>query len=446
MSSPFRTEVAQAQTAQYMGTIRIGRNPAFEFVAVLALALAAALIAFGIWGEVTRKARVPGLLVPVQGAIQITAQAVGVVTDIHAVDGQKVSSGDRLFLLNTDRVGANGDTARLVSAALRQRAATLDSERRVRELQASQRRQILSSRIRDLQVEIEAAGRESQLADQRVSLARKNLERFQSLATSGFVADVQVQQKQEELLDLQARRDSALRTANSLARELASAKAELGNVATQLASDQVQLELAVAAISQEKAENEPRNALLLLAPQEGYLGTIHINKRAAVQTGQVLATFIPASEGQDSSLEAHRFAPSCSAGFVQVGQAAWLRLAAYPYQKFGMTKGVVKEVSTTPITPQDLPPGQGNALLQAAQSSEPLYRIKVSLDSQSLVAYGQPQQLKPGMSLEADVVQDKRAVWEWLLEPVLATERRLQILGDSSLEAAWTTATSSNWR
>jgi membrane fusion protein len=28
--------------------------------------------------------------------------------------------------------------------------------------------------------------------------------------------------------------------------------------------------------------------------------------------------------------------------------------------------------------------------------------------------------LKPGMTLEADVVQDKRAVWEWIFEPLLA--------------------------
>jgi membrane fusion protein len=32
--------------------------------------------------------------------------------------------------------------------------------------------------------------------------------------------------------------------------------------------------------------------------------------------------------------------------------------------------------------------------------------------------------LKPGMTLEADVVQDSRKIWEWVLEPVLAVLQR----------------------
>ena len=85
--------------------------------------------------------------------------------------------------------------------------------------------------------------------------------------------------------------------------------------------------------------------------------------------------------------------------------------------------------SATPISPQELPPGQSAALLQAAQSSEPLYRIKVKLDAQTLSAYGKQQLLKPGMALEADVIQDRRAVWEWVFEPILASGTRLKVLG-----------------
>jgi membrane fusion protein len=84
----------------------------------------------------------------------------------------------------------------------------------------------------------------------------------------------------------------------------------------------------------------------------------------------------------------------------------------------------VRDVSRTPVNPQDLPAGQAQALLQAAQSQEPLYRIRVRLAQQDIEAYGERQPLKPGMALEADVMQDRRAVWEWLLEPVLAMRAR----------------------
>jgi membrane fusion protein len=126
----------------------------------------------------------------------------------------------------------------------------------------------------------------------------------------------------------------------------------------------------------------------------------------------------------DAPLQAHLYAPSRTAGFVRTGQAVWLRYAAYPYQKFGLAQGDVIEVSQTPIAPQDLPPGQQQALSQAAQSIEPLYRITVSLANQSIFAYGRDHLLKPGMALEADVLQDRRAVWEWVLEPLLAVPAR----------------------
>jgi membrane fusion protein len=43
--------------------------------------------------------------------------------------------------------------------------------------------------------------------------------------------------------------------------------------------------------------------------------------------------------------------------------------------------------------------------------------------------YRKPQALTPGMALEADIVQDRRAVWEWVLEPLLAAGSRWKSFG-----------------
>ena len=110
---------------------------------------------------------------------------------------------------------------------------------------------------------------------------------------------------------------------------------------------------------------------------------------------------------------------------MQPGQAVWLRYAAYPYQKFGMARGEVAHVSPTPIAPQDLPAGQAQALVSAAQANEPLYRIDVRLDRQAIAAYGRELPLRAGMALEADVNLEHRRIWEWLFEPLLATAKRI---------------------
>jgi membrane fusion protein len=426
VSTPlFRPEAVQAQTAQHLGGIRIGRNPRFEAVALTALLLGAALVAFAAWGEVARKARVGGLLLPDGGSLQLTALAAGAVQEIAASEGELVQAGQPLITLHTDRAGTAGDTARLVIQALQQRLSTLDAERGLRETQARQRRQALDDRLRALQAEQARADSEAALAERRVALAEKSVQRFQQLAQEGFVADLQAQQRQDEWLDLQAKADAARRGAAALQREQQALRAELAAVATQLHTEQAQLDRSAGALAQEMAEARARERLVVGAPATGVLGTVHVHRGSAVQAGQALATLLPQSgAAEGAELEAQLYAPSRTAGFVQSGQAVWLRYAAYPYQKFGMARGEVRDVSRTPVNPQDLPAGQAQALLQAAQSQEPLYRIRVRLAQQDIEAYGERQPLKPGMALEADVMQDRRAVWEWLLEPVLAMRAR----------------------
>jgi membrane fusion protein len=42
------------------------------------------------------------------------------------------------------------------------------------------------------------------------------------------------------------------------------------------------------------------------------------------------------------------------------------------------------------------------------------------------MAFGETHLLRPGMTLEADVIQDVRGIWEWLFEPLLAIHARQQ--------------------
>lgn len=77
----FRPEVMHAKQASWLGGIRIGHNPRFGIVASLALVLAACLITFAVWGQVARKSRIPGVLMPLQGTVQLSANAPGVLTE-----------------------------------------------------------------------------------------------------------------------------------------------------------------------------------------------------------------------------------------------------------------------------------------------------------------------------------------------------------------------------
>jgi membrane fusion protein len=86
-----------------------------------------------------------------------------------------------------------------------------------------------------------------------------------------------------------------------------------------------------------------------------------------------------------------------------------------------MCDGVVAAIEASPSAPQDLP-SQFVATLGPA--GEPVYRIVVRLDRQTIRTYDRELPLKPGMVFEADVVQDRRLLFEWLLEPLYGLAAR----------------------
>lgn len=421
MSPLFRDEVLQARRSQPLGSIRIGHNPRFTAVAAVALVLALAVVAYATWGEVTRKSRLGGILVPVEGTLNLSSAFTGRLVDVRVKEGQAVDAGQVLMTVGTDRTTAQGDTAALVAKSMEQRRATLVAERGLAELQTRQRLQALVDRGRSLDGEARQLESEQESVGRRVELAQKSLERYRELARSGFVAEVQVQQRQEELIDLTSRRNAVDRNLTGVRRDAQGLRAEQAALDATLRTQLAQLDRGIAALEQESTENTARRELTLVAPRAGTVSAIVAKEGQIVQAGQTLAALVPVAPGGGASpLEAHLFAPSRAMGFVAEGQEVWLRYAAYPYQKFGMARGSVESVSRTPIGPQDLPVGQGQALLATAQANEPLYRVTVKLESQQIRTYGETQALRAGMALEADAVQERRKVWEWVLEPVLA--------------------------
>ncbi len=424
-TSLFRAQVTQAQQAAWLGGIHLAHNPRFSLIAAVALTLAGALLAYGAWGTVARKVRVPGILMPHTGTLELSTAMAGALLEQRVQEGEWVQQGQVLFVINTDKTSALGSTSALLSSHLAQRRSTLLAERSSRQAQHQQRETHLTNRIRSLSLETTQATQEQVLASRRVGLADKTWRKYEQMATEGFVSDIQAQNKQEEFIDLQSRLETTQRNGNALSREHKAAQAELRNLHQQLNIDLLQLDRSVASLDQETAENKSRQTSSVLAPQAGQVSTLHLPLGAMVQAGQTIASLIPqTTDHTQAPLMAALFAPTRTAGFIQPGQAVWLRLAAYPYQKFGLAQGHVVKVSGTPIAAQDLPHGQATALLASTQSNEPLYRIQVALVSQHITAFGTSHLLRPGMSLEADVIHDVRGIWEWIFEPLLAIHAR----------------------
>lgn len=438
-SSPlFRPEVTAALGSQWMGSIRLAQPLSASLIAIVALIIAAVLIAYITFGSITKKARVTGITVPVGGQLSVAAPNAGILLTTHVKEGEQVKAGQILFTLSTERQNSQGEITALVAQQLASRADSMAAEQRLRQSQYQEKKQALQQRLANLAQEQTQLEQELLLAQRRQQLAQQSVAKYETLQGNGYVSAAQTQQKQEDLLDISTRLSTLQRNKTQLQANQIALQSELDTLANSLATDLTQIERAKASLKQEAAENANRQAVQITATQAGTVTALTNQPGQAINTGQVLASLIPvdaktahAGATETGSLEAHLYAPSRTAGFIQPGQEVLIRYAAFPYQKFGLHKATVVDVSRTPFAPSELPQNLATTILSNAQqaingfnSNEALYRIKVRLHEQSINAYGQAQMLKPGMTLEADVLQDSRKIWEWVLEPVLAMNPR----------------------
>ncbi|MDE2431216.1 MAG: HlyD family efflux transporter periplasmic adaptor subunit, partial [Burkholderiales bacterium] len=419
--------------SQWMGAIRLAQPISTTLVAIVAMLIATILVAYISLGSITKKARVTGITVPVGGQLSVVAPNAGILLSANVQEEQHVKLGQVLFTIGTERQNSHGEITALVAQQLASRAESLAAEQRLRQSQYEEKKQALRQRLANLELEYSQLGQELLLAQRRQQLAQQSVAKYETLQSNGYVSAAQTQQKQEDLIDISTRLNTLQRNKTQLQANKIALQDELNTLALTLATDLSQIDRAIASVKQEVAENANRQSSQIVAAQAGTVTALTNQNGQAISAGQVLASLIPDSaDGKSKTtthnlLEANLYAASRTAGFITPGQQVLIRYAAFPYQKFGLHKATVIDVSRTPFAPAELPPHLASTILSNAQqaingfnSSEALYRIRVKLSEQSIEAYGQKQAIKPGMTLEADVLQDSRKIWEWVLEPVLA--------------------------
>ena len=83
------------------------------------------------------------------------------------------------------------------------------------------------------------------------------------------------------------------------------------------------------------------------------------------------------------------------------------------------------ELTLARVSRSALGAGELRALTGSGEGGEPLDRTVEQLERQSVRAFGKEESLKPGMLLDADIVGEKRSLWEWALEPLMAVGHRV---------------------
>lgn len=418
----FRQQAVTAQQTQTMGEIVLIKPMSFTYLTLFALALALIICSFFAWGTYTKRSTVLGQLTPSTGLLKIYVPQPGVVLEKKVTESQQVKAGDVLYVLSSERQSSRmGATQAAISDQVEQRQLSLRQEIQTSESLQLEERAGLTKKIAALQNELRQLHDQIEGQRDRVKLSETTVSRYAHLLAQDYISKEQLQQKQEELLDQKARQQSLERDSITIGRELSAQQTELAGLALKQKNQIAQLDRMLSNTNQELTESEAKRRLVITAPQAGTVTAVIAEVGQSVDGSKPLVMVVP----ENVQLYAHLYAPSRAIGFVNPGDKVLIRYQAYPYQKFGHHQGVVDQVSKTALPANEISSlgtvinGNNN------NSNEPLYRITVKLAEQSIKTYGQVHRLQTGMLLDADILQEKRRLFEWVLEPLFSLTGKL---------------------
>lgn len=412
-------------------------SPAARWVMASCMGFILIALLWSIFGQIDIIAVARGKIVPAGAVKVLQPYERAVVRHLLVHDGMFVRKGQLLIELDATELGADREKVResrdnaqlaaararalleaLQSGAARPRplaaAAALPSEKLAeanRLLQSEYgafRSQLLAADAEALYLQAQrATTREAlnkllvlqPLQEERTADLRRLLER-NYVPRHEYLEQESRRLETAKEIDVQGKR--LLETDTLLARQKEQRDALVAGFVHETRTALLQAEQQLVQWQQEGVKLRSRSDLLeLRAPVDGTVQQLAVHTEGGVVTeAQPLLVLVPANE----PLEVDAMMENKDIGFVRSGQAAEVKVEAFPFTRFGTLAARVSNVSLDAV---------------ADEKGGLLYQVRVRLDRTRIRVGEQEVPLVPGMAVTVEVKTGRRRVIDYFLSPLL---------------------------
>jgi adhesin transport system membrane fusion protein len=409
---------------------RIEQHPLRARALLYAVAVTVvALVTWAAFAEVDEVTRGTGKVIPSRQVQVIQSQDGGVVREIAVREGQVVREGELLVRLDQTRFRSTLQENVAETRALRlksQRLQALIDEKSfqppsdlieaIPEIVAEERalyqsgkrqlglqREIAEDQLNQRREElVEVNAREAQMA-RSLALSQRELEVTRPMVGSGAVSEVEILRLEREVNQLAGERDQARAQIQRIRSAIEEAEGKLEEVTVEF-RNQAREQL-TETLSRISALTKVRSGLSdrvtqanVRSPVDGTIKQLNYNTLGGVvMPGKEIIEIVPLD---DTLLVEVRIQPRDIA-FLVPGQEALVKFSAYDFVVYGGLDGVVERIGADTVLDED-----GN----------PFYKVNVRTDKASL---GKDKPIIPGMTAEVDILTGKKTVLAYLMKPVL---------------------------
>ncbi|MFL0863821.1 HlyD family secretion protein [Vibrio parahaemolyticus] len=410
----FRKNVVESQGQRLLGEISLAQPFSIYAIIITIFASIGMILIFLTSSNYSRKETVKGYLIPDSGVIKVYPNRPGTLDKIYVEEGKAVKQGEVLAKIILNRPQLNGtDLSESIISNLRQQQLLLDQDLLETQSLLERERDSLQKKIEDLELSIQSIERQIQILTKQNEIKESEYKRYELLSQKEFVSKIELQSQEQELLLVQEALESANENIlllsskiNDIRYKIVKIPHEMRLKKTKILREKTQIQLKIDEVQNNYTFN-------LIAKESGTVTAIASTEGESLQVSRPLLSIIP----EGAELVAELFFPTRSAGFVKLNDEARLRFDAFPYQRFGFVESTITRIDKSLVSE-----GEIDAPIKL---TEPVYRVRTKLISQSFSAYGESFPLKVGMQVEADIILERRSLFQWLLDPIYSLHGRI---------------------
>jgi HlyD family secretion protein len=385
------------------------------------------LVLWAAFGRLDIVVQAHGKLVPAT-LVKVSQPAEdGRILEVLVRDGQAVGAGELLARL--DATQANQDAralqtqhdlllarsgilqAELAGKARHTGEPSVDAEFALR--RAAYRQTLAGAQAQLAAARSELAGEEQALAKETrlLTLAERAEEAHRGLKEQGFVSELAFQTQQKERIEHEQGARAIAQSVRAHSAQVLHAESALTQVTAdyrqRLAQEHTQTSYELERVRADLAKARHRESLAeIRAPVAGTVNSLAVRTAGQVVTaGSVLMTIVPEAE----ALLAEVWVRNEDAGFVYPGMPVKVKLATFPFQKYGWLTGTLQWLGADAEVPEAFRNAQGEPLF---------FKARVALDAQHLTRNGKRFDAKVGMQVVADLQLGERTLFEYLTSPI----------------------------
>ena len=396
------------------------------------------------WAEIDELARGEGKVIPSEKLKVIQSLDGGVVDEILVKEGSLVRKGQALMKIDKTRF----------KAALDENINALE------DLEATKTRLVAESKV-DIFKKIKPLKFSKTLEKdypEIVSLQRSlYISRFNELKSEVYTLQIQVDQKKQELVEIQNKEEQLKETLDLIKQELntleqlvakkaksnlelVTKKREFSGIkgdynAAKLSIPRIRLSIKesrnkidekintfkseVAQELQEVtgkmkmyrskivSEEDKVDKTVIVSPVNGIIKQININtKGGVIRSGEDLIEIVPESE----ILQVEAKIDPKDIAFINPNQKAIVKITAYDFSIYGGLDASIVEISADSIKDED------------SKEGRTYYKVIVQTEKNYLEKDGERLSIIPGMIASVDIVTGKKSILDYILKPLLKTK------------------------